>query len=91
MKSVVFIPEPTAASDLDLLRARCECLTPWEGNVAPPAELQNDSSFRVVLHEADAVIVRLFKIRKEGMAKAKTAGGDRQTRLHTACSVYVHP
>ena len=64
MKPIVFIPEPIVAGDLDLLRAGCECLTPWEGDVAPPAELQNDNSFRVVLHEADAVIVRLFKILK---------------------------
>jgi D-3-phosphoglycerate dehydrogenase len=56
MKPLVYIPEPIAASGLDLLKAECRCLTPWE--------LENPSS-PAAIFEADAVLVRLFQVDAE--------------------------
>jgi len=70
MKPVVFIPEPIAAIGLELLRNECECLIPWVEAPTTPANLQS-SSFRAPLFDADAVIVRLFKVTQEDMIKAK--------------------
>lgn len=73
MKPVVFIPEPIASSGLDLLKAECHCLAPWDHDPAPAADLQGDglNSGRALLYEADAVIVRLFKIDAQDILKAK--------------------
>jgi D-3-phosphoglycerate dehydrogenase len=62
MKPVVFIPEPIAASGLDLLKAECDCLAPWEDGL---------DSDRSMLQEADAVIVRLFKIDAQDIGQAR--------------------
>jgi D-3-phosphoglycerate dehydrogenase len=61
MNPVVFVPEPIAESGLSLLKSECECLAPWENNI----EADRDS-----LYEADAVIVRLFKIGKGDLEKS---------------------
>ena len=56
MKPTVFLPEPIAACGIELLERECNCVTPWRdgsGSLAAGAAL---------LTEADAVIVRLFKI-----------------------------
>lgn len=53
-RPVVFVPEPIAPAGLELLKPECECVAPWEAGAAnPPREL---------LYQADAVIVRLFRI-----------------------------
>ena len=60
MKRVVFIPDPIAASGMDLLRTSCDCLAPWSEGKKPDLAEQ-----RGLLARADAVIVRLFTIRAE--------------------------
>jgi D-3-phosphoglycerate dehydrogenase len=61
MKPTVFIPDPIAASGMDLLRAGCNCLAPWLEGKMPDKEL---------LAHADAVIVRVFEIRTGDLARA---------------------
>lgn len=66
MKPLVFIPELIAPCGLELLRAACDCVAPWEdGNPTPEA-----SQLRALLYEADAVIVRLFSITAQDLQKA---------------------
>jgi len=61
----VFIPEPIAASGIDLLQGDCEIVAPWrEGG-----EL-TESQQRALLHEADATIVRLFTISGDDIARS---------------------
>ena len=63
MKPVVFLPEPIAPDGLDLLRAACDCLIPWEeGYAGPPG--------RFGLYEADAVVIRLFAVSAQDMEQA---------------------
>ncbi len=62
MKPIVFIPEPIAASGLELLREEYDCLAPWESGA---------ETHRSLLYSADAVIVRLFKIDRDDIAQAK--------------------
>lgn len=62
MRPVVFIPEPIATNGLDLLKAECDCLAPWEDGLDPD---------RSLLYAADAVIVRLFKIDARDIDKAR--------------------
>jgi D-3-phosphoglycerate dehydrogenase len=54
-KPVVFVPEPIARAGMELLRTGCECLAPWEAGGGTEID-------RALLRQADAVIVRLFKI-----------------------------
>ncbi len=70
MKPVVFIPEKIANGGLDLLRAECICLTPWQDEIVKPVDLAN-KEFRAALYQADAVIVRLFKITAKDIEKAE--------------------
>ena len=62
MKPVVFVPEPIAECGLDLLKAECECLTPWKNAV---------EADRSSLYNADAIIVRLFTVSKDDLDRAK--------------------
>ncbi|HYV28690.1 MAG TPA: hydroxyacid dehydrogenase [Candidatus Eisenbacteria bacterium] len=61
MKPTVFLPEPIAANGMELLQAECNCLTPWLDGKKPEREL---------LAQADAVIVRVFEIRTDDLARA---------------------
>jgi D-3-phosphoglycerate dehydrogenase len=64
-RPTVFLPEPIAAAGMDLLRDACDCLAPWaEGKTLPAAEL------RALLAEANAVVVRLFAIAADDLARA---------------------
>jgi len=67
VKPVVFIPEPIESSGLELLKAECHCLAPW---LDDPATAAGPDSDQAALYEADAVIVRLFQIGAEDIAKA---------------------
>jgi len=64
MKPRVFLPEPIAASGLELLRGECECLAPWDKS--SPRNREGS-----LLDDADAVIVRLFRIVREDLDRAK--------------------
>lgn len=64
MKPVVFLPELIAPAGMDLLREHCELLVPWE-----QGEKGNLESYRKYLYEADAVLVRLFKVTAEDLEK----------------------
>jgi D-3-phosphoglycerate dehydrogenase len=70
MKPVVFIPEPIAASGLDLLQAACDCLAPWEEATSTPSDLEEEW-FRAPLFKADAIIVRLFSINAADIKNAQ--------------------
>jgi D-3-phosphoglycerate dehydrogenase len=69
MKPVVFVPEPIDESGLELLRAECVCVTPWEDD--PGTVNIHDDGYRVPLYEAEAVIVRLFEISQADIARTK--------------------
>lgn len=70
MKPIVFVPEPIASCGLDLLRADCECVVPWEDGSSRPTGSQEDNQFRATLYDADAVIVRLFQITEHDLQRA---------------------
>src|SRR5215510_13506519 len=61
MKPTVFLPEPIAANGMELLQSESDCLAPWLEGKKPDREL---------LAQADAVIVRVFEIRTEDLARA---------------------
>lgn len=85
MKPVVIVPEPIHQEGLDLLRAECDCVVPWQGGAeqgsdaagARPAGVRElvrggeHSAIRQALYDADAVIVRLFKISEWDLSRAK--------------------
>lgn len=61
-RPVVFVPEPIAPAGLELLKPECECIAPWQAGAAnPPREL---------LYQADAVIVRLFRIDEQDLRQS---------------------
>jgi D-3-phosphoglycerate dehydrogenase len=62
VKPVVFIPEPIAPSGLNLLKAECQCVIPWE------RDIQVDPR---ALYLADGVIVRLFQIDEQDIRQSK--------------------
>jgi D-3-phosphoglycerate dehydrogenase len=62
VKPVVFIPEPIAATGLDLLRDRCDCLLGWKDGA---------TADRTDLYGADAVIVRLFRVKEGDIVRSK--------------------
>ena len=57
MRPTVFIPEPMAPSGLDQLEPHCECVAPWRHGIELSAGAKSAR-----LGEADAVIVRLFRV-----------------------------
>ena len=57
MKPIVFIPEPIAASGIDLLEDQCEIVAPWRDGDAV-----GDDGLRSLFYEADAAITRLFRV-----------------------------
>ncbi len=57
----VFVPEPIAASGLDLLKKHFECVAPWEEAGVSNGPLSSLSQ-KELLYDAEAVIVRLFKV-----------------------------
>jgi D-3-phosphoglycerate dehydrogenase len=67
MRPLVFIPEPIASCGFKLLSAECECLAPWKGR---SESAQNGSQHRELLYQADAVIVRLFRITDADLQRA---------------------
>ena len=69
MNPVVFLPEPMAAAGPDLLRTKCTLLEPWAEETDPKRYQAED--YRVLLYEADAVIVRLFNISAQDIQLAK--------------------
>jgi D-3-phosphoglycerate dehydrogenase len=61
-RPIVFVPEPIAPAGLELLKPECECVTPWQtGAGDSPCEL---------LYQADAVIVRLFRIDEQDLRQS---------------------
>jgi D-3-phosphoglycerate dehydrogenase / 2-oxoglutarate reductase len=68
MRPLVFIPEPIAHRGFELLSAVCECLAPWKNG---PESSQNGNQHRELLYEADAVIVRLFRITDTDLQRAR--------------------
>ncbi len=65
MKHVVFVPEPIAASGMDLLRSECDLIAPWADQQVPsPMALQE------LFTSVDGALVRLFAIRAGDMASA---------------------
>ena len=62
MKPIVFIPEPIAECGIELLKPHCECVTPWK---------HEQETERILLYEAEAVIVRLFSVDKQDIEKSK--------------------
>jgi len=70
MKPVVFVLEPIDGSGLELLRAECVCVTPWEADPTAAIDITDDS-YRLPLYEADAVIVRLFEISQADLARTQ--------------------
>jgi len=72
MKPTVFIPERIAPCGLDLLRADCNCLVPWDDSFPLSTQFlgQDESRLKLGLSEADGVIVRLFKIDRQALSKA---------------------
>lgn len=59
MKPRVFLPESIADAGYELLAARVDCIAPWKDGRKPA-----DDELRALLRTADAVIVRLFQIRR---------------------------
>jgi D-3-phosphoglycerate dehydrogenase len=72
MKQKVFVPEPIDRSGLDLLKGEFDCLVPWDSQYASSSIAQSGkaNSLEDALLEADAVIVRLFKITEQELQKA---------------------
>jgi len=64
MKPVVFLPELIAPAGMDLLREHCELLVPPKD--AAKGSLEDH---RELLYEADAVLVRLFKVTADDLEK----------------------
>jgi len=66
MKPRVFIPEPIAQCGIDLLQEHCHCVAPW-------LDSQDTSSEQLQPHlqEAEAVIVRLFRIAESDLDRAE--------------------
>ena len=65
MSSVVLIPEPISRPGLELLEGECECICPWAAGGSARVE-----DVRSQLPDADAVIVRLFTIDADDLARA---------------------
>lgn len=66
MRPAIFIPEKIARCGLDLLRGECDLVAPWrEGKRLQNAEL------RTLLYRADAVIIRLFEIGGDDIARCE--------------------
>ena len=72
MKPTVFIPEPIAPCGLELLRAECHCLVPWENRIPQSTQSPVDDGTQrnQGLSEADGVLVRLFKIDRQALSAA---------------------
>ena len=64
MKPTVFIPEPSAAPGVELLRRHCRCRTPWEEGITVPVEPDAEGAalHRAAFRDADAALVRLFLV-----------------------------
>ncbi len=65
VKPTVFIPELIAPAGLDLLHPKCRCVKVWEET----DDLANDARLQQELDQADAIIVRLFRMAEEDMAR----------------------
>jgi len=65
MKPTVFIPDPIAATGMEMLRVTCDCVAPWASGAKP-----SGAELKAMLPDADAVIVRLFQVRGDDLARA---------------------
>lgn len=65
MKPRVFIPEPIAAVGMELLQTECDCIAPWMNQAN-----SGGSEPHTALAEAEGVLVRLFPIRSDDIARA---------------------
>ena len=66
MKPVVFIPEPIAASGIDLLPDQCEIVAPWRDG-----DTVSDDRLRSLFYEADAAITRLFRVGADDIERCR--------------------
>ena len=66
MKPVVFIPEPIAASGIELLQDQCEIVAPWRDGDAV-----SDDRLRSLFYEADAAITRLFRVGADDIERCR--------------------
>lgn len=60
-RPVVFIPEYIDPAGMDLLRAHCTCIAPWLDGT-PGMDAPFGHPYRAPLYEADAVIIRVFRV-----------------------------
>ncbi|MHA1549014.1 MAG: hydroxyacid dehydrogenase [Alphaproteobacteria bacterium] len=65
MKPKVFVPDPIADAGLELLESEVECVTPWVAG-----REMNDDEGRALLSASDAVIVRLYVVRREDLERS---------------------
>lgn len=63
----VFIPERIAPSGLEMLKAKFDCIIPWETGTAPDP---SSPALRDLLPEAEAIVVRLFSVGPEELDQA---------------------
>lgn len=73
MKPIVLIPEPIASCGLDVLKAECVCVAPWQNRPTSPrvSDGQEFAEFEVALANAAGIIVRSFKIDSHLLERAE--------------------
>lgn len=69
MRPTVFIPEYMASCGIDMLKAECDCIIPWEHGAQLMDIPQGDHPLRAPLYEADAVIVRVINITAQDLER----------------------
>ncbi|MCY3777630.1 MAG: hydroxyacid dehydrogenase [Candidatus Aminicenantes bacterium] len=65
----VFVPEEIAASGLRMLKARCDCIAPWEVSQGISEPL-SDTQMKEFLYESEAVVIRLFSVTADDLKRA---------------------
>ena len=65
----VFVPEEIAANGLQILKAHCDCIVPWEDSQEVPDPL-SDTQMKKFLYESEAVVIRLFSVTADDLKRA---------------------
>ena len=65
----VFVPEQIMPSGLEMLRAQCDCIVPWEDS-GESLEALDSPSMKEHLYESEAVVIRIFSVTAEDLEKA---------------------
>ena len=66
MNPVVFIPEPIAASGIDLLKGQCQIVAPWRDG-----DTVSNDRLRSLFYETDAAITRLFRVSADDIERCR--------------------